>query len=80
MPPCLLVSLLVLGILLGFRSAGQARSYTFTTIALPSASQNWPEAINDQGHVVGTGLTPEGDMESFLYSGGRLSTIQFPAA
>jgi hypothetical protein len=80
MPRVMLFSLFMLGVVLGFPSAEQVRSYTFTTTALPSANQNWPEAINDQGQVVGMAFTPEGYIGSILYRGGTLSTIQFPDA
>ena len=80
MPRVMLLALFMLDVVLGFVSAEQVRSYTFTTMALPAANQNWPEAINDRGHVVGMALTPEGYTESFFYRGGMLSKIHLPTA
>ena len=80
MPRVMRLALFMLDVVLGFVSAEQVRSYTFTTMALPAANQKWPEAINDRGHVVGMALTPEGYTESVFYRGGMFSKIHLPTA
>ncbi len=60
--------------------SAQAGSYTFVNIDYPGAYQTIPEAVNDNGAVVGYYLdTQYGNYHGFLYSGGTYTTIDDPA-
>jgi hypothetical protein len=62
------ILLLVLGVVIGVPLVGWPQTYTFTTLALPDAAQNWPQAINER------------PIKSFLYHDGTLSPIKGPHA
>ena len=60
--------------------SAQAGSYTFVNIDYPGAYLTIPEAVNDNGAVVGYYLdTQYGNYHGFLYSGGTYTTIDDPA-
>ena len=59
--------------------SAQNGSYTFVNIDFPGAYLTIPEAVNDNGAVVGYYLdTQYGNYHGFLYSGGTYTTIDDP--
>jgi len=56
--------------------SAQAGSYTFVNIDYPGAYLTIPEAVNDNGAVVGYYLdTQYGNYHGFLYSGGTYTPL-----
>jgi probable HAF family extracellular repeat protein len=69
--------LLSLIILLSTLAVAQTPSYTFTIFSVAGASATIPQAINDQGQIVGFYFDSNGH-HGFLYDQGSFSTINVP--
>ena len=67
---------IILGLLISVASTAYANNYTFTTIDVPDATNNWGAGgINDSGTIVGTYDNATENGRVFLYSGGGFTTI-----
>jgi probable HAF family extracellular repeat protein len=73
-------SIFLMGLFAGLASFAFAGSFTFTTIADPSAtSSTSPYGINNAGQVIGSFFS-DGTDYGFLYSGGTYTTVSDPLA